>query len=324
MKDLHPDKMQEYAGLSDTDKMLKYYRDCKVQISDQRLDLPRTVPVYFSFNIWNANMPGTTMFMPVSDVTEEYINAMMLMFEQGSHFIDDRNGGVPCGCEKWVNNGFLKGTAPNPLSGLEGSMTAAVAATESAFIAQNIMLANQAIGLGGWTFGGFVPQVAFGGTPFAKGLGFRHITGKKKKTGVAVPVPVGIDGLFEAYCPPYFKTMSDAVDAIVEKKFGKDGIFSNETNQFLPYKDSAAITAKVPRTSEEIIDATKAVCEYIYKTYGRFPAHNQPMNMIVWIQSHHLELEFYDKHYKDGAYTETQKQHMEKWHGKKQAAVKAA
>jgi hypothetical protein len=31
-------------------------------------------------------------------------------------------------------------------------------------------------------------------------------------------------------------------------------------------------------------------------------------------QAHHLDLEFYDKHYKEGAYTELHKDHFKLWH----------
>jgi hypothetical protein len=34
-----------------------------------------------------------------------------------------------------------------------------------------------------------------------------------------------------------------------------------------------------------------------------------------WVQAHHLDLDFYDKFYPAGAYTETQAEHMELWHG---------
>ena len=33
---------------------------------------------------------------------------------------------------------------------------------------------------------------------------------------------------------------------------------------------------------------------------------------------------FYDEYYRDGAYTERQRRHMEHWHGKKKARLEAA
>ncbi|HXF52052.1 MAG TPA: hypothetical protein VNM43_10255, partial [Dehalococcoidia bacterium] len=34
-----------------------------------------------------------------------------------------------------------------------------------------------------------------------------------------------------------------------------------------------------------------------------------------WVQAHHLDLDFYDRYYPEGAYTETQANHMRLWHG---------
>ncbi len=101
-----------------------------------------------------------------------------------------------------------------------------------------------------------------------KGLGFRFVTGK---TELATPSPVGIDGVFEAFCPPYLENMDAAVDAIVEAKWGKEGIFTPEGGA-APYKEKALMDRGIPRAGEEVIQCTKDICNYIYDTFGRFPA----------------------------------------------------
>jgi len=35
----------------------------------------------------------------------------------------------------------------------------------------------------------------------------------------------------------------------------------------------------------------------------------------VYLQAHHLDLEFYDAFYKPGAYLRTHAEHMARWHG---------
>lgn len=66
--------------------------------------------------------------------------------------------------------------------------------------------------------------------------------------------------------------------------------------------------------SEEAIACTKDICNYIYETYGRFPAHVDAMYVPgVWVQAHHLDLEYYDKLFV-GGYTETQADHQQLWH----------
>jgi hypothetical protein len=252
--------------------------------------------------------------MPVSDTTVELINGFMLMLDQGSYVVDDMNNGVPCGCEKWVKDGFLKGKVPVPLSLMEDAALSLTGACEPAFIAQNMQLVMQAMGLGGWTFGGFTPLIVMGGTPIAKGMGFRHVMGKQIKGRINMPNPVGIDGIFEAYCPPYYNSMADAVQAVIDEKWGKDGIYNPDGGQQTPYRDRREIDPRIPRITDEMVDATKAICTYIYETYGRFPSRIPAMVMLLWIQAHHLELRFYDRYYKEGAYTETQRDHMKKWH----------
>jgi hypothetical protein len=70
-----------------------------------------------------------------------------------------------------------------------------------------------------------------GGTPLTPGLGFRFH--QPEKTGPIPPpdfapqgpIPVGLDGLFEAYCPPYYRSMADAAQAIYDAKWGPGGIY---------------------------------------------------------------------------------------------------
>jgi len=62
----------------------------------------------------------------------------------------------------------------------------------------------------------------------------------------------------------------------------------------------------------------------VWTRWGRFPAFVDPCLMTVMVQAHHLELDFYDQYYKGGAYTDRHRRHMEKWHGKRKAKLKAA
>jgi len=114
-----------------------------------------------------------------------------------------------------------------------------------------------------------------GGTPFAKGLGFRFESNPKQPS--QIPQPVGLDGLFESFRPPYFKNMSDSVDAVVAKKFGPNGTFNPDSNKPAPYLKRGDFLRQVPKTPEKTIQCTKDICHYIYDTFGRFPAYIDPM-----------------------------------------------
>ena len=34
-----------------------------------------------------------------------------------------------------------------------------------------------------------------------------------------------------------------------------------------------------------------------------------------YVQAHHLDLDFYDRHFKPGAYLRSHAEHMHRWHG---------
>jgi hypothetical protein len=78
---------------------------------------------------------------------------------------------------------------------------------------------------------------------------------------------------------------------------------------------AARFVDEVPHYQEEVIQVAKDVCTYIWDTYGRFPAHVDAVYVPgVWVQAHHLDLDYYDQLYL-GGYTETQAQHQRLWHG---------
>jgi hypothetical protein len=66
--------------------------------------------------------------------------------------------------------------------------------------------------------------------------------------------------------------------------------------------------------SEVRIEIVKDFCKYVYENYGRFPAFLDPMFTRLVFQAHHLDLEFYDKYYTEGAYTELHRNHFKLWH----------
>ncbi len=315
LREVQPERMREFEAKDDRDKMVEFVRRHRHELSKERIDLPRNTTAIMSFNLWNVNMPGTTLFMPVTDISEEFINAIMLMADLGGYLIDDRNGYVPCGNERWVQDGHVDN--PVPLSYLEHGIMNATC-VEAGFIDHNMMLACQAMGLGGWIFGGVTGLVAMGGTPICKGLGFRFESAAKDPN--QIPHPVGVDGIFESFRPPYYPNMDAAVDAVVAKKFGPHGTFNPSSSKPAPYLNRGDFLRQVPKTPEKTIQLCKDTCNYIWNTFGRFPAHVDPMILYAYAQVQHIELEFYDQYYRPGAYLSTHRNHMQKWH---KAAAKA-
>ena len=316
LRDKLPSAMQEFESLDDREKIVQAFRANTVQIGQGRLGVPMIPVVTQPFNWWNANQRGSTLFMPVSDVTWEYINVLMLVMDEPNSFYiyDDLNNNAEP-LKEWADKGYLDRARPYALSGLESSLQMIIPGTEQAFMLQNMYLAIQAMGLGGWIFTSSV-------APFILQLmGFRfHVPAK---TGPIKPLspgagpgaaPVGLDGLFQSYCPPYYADMGAAVQAIFDAKWGSRGIYKEEGGP-APYKDRQSLDKLVQKTPDWCVEATKALCDYIWETYGRFPATIDPMMMNIWFQAHHLETEFYDRYYQPGAYHRAVKEHMGVWHG---------
>lgn len=313
LRDVPAARVQEYQGADDRERLLAVCQAHTHKLSDGRLDLPRTAEAISTLNLWDANWPGSTLFMPVADNSWEIINVLLTMYA----FFQKRPPD-PAKSRQWAEKGYLYRGLSIPA--FEQWVRSSIIA-EGAFIGQNMMLAIQAMGLGGWLYGGFTPLVVMGGTPLTPGLGFRFVQPTGDRLGAycsgeeQLPLnPVGVDGLFEAHCPPYFPDMAAAVDAVVAAKWGPRGIYDG-ADVARPYKDPRATERDVPRPRDEVIESVKAVCRVIYERCGKFPATVPTMEMIYWIQAQHCELEFYDTHYPPGAYTATQRDHMRLWHG---------
>jgi hypothetical protein len=302
----------------------------KQKVLDGRLDFPRRFPYYLDSNRFLSNLPGSTILVPVVDMTRQYINALMYLLTEpdGNRptFLDDRNFYRPAGVKKWVRSGFLNKDLKLPL-GVLGPMRTQI---EADLLLQNLMLVIQAMGLGGWIHACVAPPYLLG-NPYqskeSKGLGFRHVKPPFRlldllRWGTFLPSvranPVGLDGVLECMCPPYYKTMSDAVDAVVALKYGPKGVYNDPAYFRGVFKGDGGdrYLQGVPHYRPEVIACAKDVCNYIYATHGRFPAHVDAVYVPgIWIQVHHLDLRYYDQLFKDG-YTETQARHQELWHGR--------
>ena len=312
-------KMKEYETKEDRNKIRGFYDEYTVKISEGRFDLPQAEPGLFAHNLWVTNTPGSTLFMPVTDVSQDLIRLMVNMCDSkggarysktgGYYIVDERKGMRAAGCEKWAENGLLNKENILPLGRLEKIIVSWLCA-EGAMMGTLMQLAMAATGIGGWLHGGFTPLVVMGGTPICKGLGMRFITPKEDP----FPNPVGLDGYFEGFCPPYYKDMNAAVEAAVEG-MGEKLDDWEKRGMVLPHKVSNEEFEKaVPGVSDEGIECVKDICTYIFEEYGKFPAFNDTMHLLYFIQAHHLDTDFYDKYFKDGAYLDIHKNHFDMWH----------
>jgi hypothetical protein len=80
-RQVQPSRMQEYTHADDRQRLAQGMQEHLVTLQPQRLEIPRRSPALLAFNQWNVNIPGSTLFMPITDVTLGYINMLMLLFE---------------------------------------------------------------------------------------------------------------------------------------------------------------------------------------------------------------------------------------------------
>ncbi len=270
------------------------------KLSDQRVDLPRSEPNFSAHNYWNANVPGSTLFVPVANVSEQFLGFLFIALGSGYNVWDDQKGAPAGDLERFFKSGLLNRDKKYPLTYMEQYILTC-SGVEMGVMGHNIALALQAVGLGGWFFSGISP-FSLMGVAQAKGiegLGFRF----HKDSRWAVPNPVGLAGVYEAYCPPMYPDMESAVQAYIDLRFAQGGTYDPTTAG--PFRNNAEIKRAAERPAPELVQAVVAVADYLYKQYGKFPATVLSIFVRYYTQAHRLETEFYDKYFGPGSYLQT-------------------
>jgi len=326
-RELPAKDIPELIALGRRGEFTELYRRCRVKIKDGRA-APPTEPLFnISANRWSAHAPGTSYFLPVNDLTFMYINGLLeiLNEETGVFLLDERNCFRPAGVAKFARSrgGHLDDDPRNfrvaTIRQVEQFVTEFVT-VEQGMMLQNLGLMAQALGLGGF------PNFANHEFGWFEALGFRmekmpasrylgagpivSFAMNLLKRNPSVPYPIGLErngeALLKPFCPPYHASMADAVRAVVEIKFGAQGVFRGGANESA-WADHAGMSAQVPPISESAIAVTTAVCEYLWSRYGRFPVYMPPYRTVLGFQAGHLDAEFYDKFYRPEALGESQR-----------------
>src|SRR5262249_20132612 len=151
---------------------------------------------------------------------------------------------------------------------------------EQGMMLQNLGLMAQALGLGGF------PNFANHEFAWLQALGFRmeqmpvngyvgagwlpSLAMKLLNRNPKIPYAVGLERndevLLKPFCPPYYKSMADAVRAAAEIKFGASGIFRG-ANQGSAWPKHNEVVQQIAPTSAAALGATTAYCEYIWNRY---------------------------------------------------------
>ncbi len=73
----------------------------------------------------------------------------------------------------------------------------------------------------------------------------------------------------EAFCPPHYATMREAVEAAHVRKFGAGGPFHPETPG--PWKNSARVRSAAQVHNEEFKECVAPQAQYVFDTFGKVP-----------------------------------------------------
>jgi hypothetical protein len=135
---------------------------------------------------------------------------------------------------------------------------------------------------------------------------------KRQDVPIRYPIGLEVDGetILRSYAPPYFSSMRTAVEAVVERKFGAQGIYRGRATQSA-WRDPAGVSEGIAGISNPAIEATVAFCEYVFDRYGRFPAYLPPFSTFVGFQAAHLDTDFYDQHYFPEVLTNAHRRHLD-------------
>ncbi|HXI30273.1 MAG TPA: hypothetical protein VNG89_17665, partial [Vicinamibacterales bacterium] len=145
------------------------------RVFNERLQFPRQFPYYHMWNKALSNQPGTTLLLPIVDMTRSFISVVLNMMSEPEAeralFLDDWQPFTPktpldVGAWLAAGLGLLPDRIPyQPVGGVELAQSGAVnpkirvplgmAHTvqvdyEAILLLQNLVLTGQAMGLGGW------------------------------------------------------------------------------------------------------------------------------------------------------------------------------
>jgi hypothetical protein len=289
--------------------MVERHRDRLRKLSDGRLYLPAEEPFLEGHNTWCANVPGSLLVIPVADIAQHLLAILCFFTQNGYAIYDDVNGRKLPGLQEF--SGLVDVEEPLPLTFAEQyALTEATAELACACYAGVLLL--QAMGLGGWMFDGIdrFSMLGASGNPDVPGLAFRYDRDERWST----PNPTGRPGVFEAYCPPHYPDMAAAVEAFAERKFGPGGPFHPDTPG--AWSDSPGVRGSAQVHDEAFKACVALQAQYVFDTFGKFPGTVPTVFIMNYVQAHHLDLEFYDRFFKPGAYLATHANHMARWHGR--------
>ena len=335
-QDLPSDEFEALVALGQERRFSEVYERMRIRLVDERSVIPRELPFTPPFNKWSANIPGATYFVPVTEVTALYLTILFAALgEEFAYFFHDDKDWLtrPAGIARFGRSkgGHLYDDVHDGRVGTIDEIETyllEICGFEQGLMVQNIALATEALGLGGF------PHYAAHRFAWTRSLGFRMrdrtfaqvlhkgffgtLLMRLLNKNVTIPQAVGLDHegrtIIKPFAPPFYPTMEAAVRAFVDYKFAPGTGFFRDASKPSAWRDPAVIQASIPPYTEANIQAVIGYCDYVMKHYGQFPANFGPIRTLMAFQAHHIDTEFYDRFYRPGAYTQAHAEHFTRWH----------
>lgn len=307
LQDFSQSEVSELIRLGQQHRWLEVYEKSRIQIANQRPEVPREIPYMPPFNYWSANQAGSTYFLLVAELSSLYINLLLAAFsEELAYFIlDERNGYRPAGIARFGRSkgGYLFDRASDGRLGTLGHLDDWMyeySAVEQGSIIQNLALMVEALGLGGFPHFAGHPFIWFQklsfrmeGIPLSQTIGANpliKLVMQLRGEDRAVPTAIGFERegqvLIKPFCPPYYRNMEEAVLAFIDYKFAPDKGTLKDESVATAWRRQAKVQAAIPPILNQAVDATIACWDYIYKRYGRFPTGSGPLRTAMAYQAH--------------------------------------
>jgi hypothetical protein len=325
-----PVEMEPADGRSRYDRVLEWYRRGTVRILDGRPDIdwamrdPKAPHAPLNGpHQYNLNRPGSTWFLPITDVARLHNGLPDLLGTRHVCLIDDFRGGRPAGLERWIGDGRLE--RPVPLSAYEQDVFRNETYPAGCMV-QNVRLAAEALGLGTWCLSGYDADLLFGARPeLSPGLGF-HVEPNNPKAPLATGrlKVFGIPGVKEAtYVPsPRFPDAEALVRHWYDERYGPGGwahegdhnLLREGAGPWKPERIDGIVAHPSARLEDWAWEATTDYIRYCVGTYGQWPVTYNPMQAGFGVIVHHVDADFYDRHYREGYVTDRIRTHFAEWH----------
>ena len=303
-------KLREIETPDERTKLLEAYRAQRRELRRGRLDIPRRVPPMSGHDLWDSNRPGSTLFLPVCDVSASLISLIAQFVDPalrryapaggGMNIVDDRHGYRPAGTERWLKDGFLDAERMLPLSIVERQACYYVF-SEPAAICQNMFLATEFWGWADGSTADFFPS---------KSLSAWASASSRQTAEHHSEIRSGSTACSRRAVRPITRPWMQPLTRCLRRR-------RPAARKPHPCRTACRRRSIAPARSgsaPEGIACTKAICNYIFDAYGRFPGGTDAMHLMWVMQAHHIDTDYYDRFFGTGAYGPAHATHMATWH----------